>query len=637
MLNLKNNTNIMNRITSFFIKYILFTSIISIYGCTNESTEECLMQQPNSFRFSVDGDESFSLDIPSGKIIGINGDKVQVLSNKLVSLHNVPAVKEYFISYPDSLKLDEGYTKFTMPEEQSYNGNYVDISSCPLNTITDNKGLEDVKLNPVLGALKINIPANSDFGSITSVTIESQSDNLKGSLQVVPSTGLIDKIEEGTQQITINGPIDISKDVAIIAAIPPQTFTGKLNVKLFSPKGYGLCTLNLQGKSIEQGKTLNITPDKIDWELATYYYGTANSVIVKPGQKSVTVDCGAYYTQSKFYSYENNIADADRLPLSAKQLWNDVSTDFVKGVTLASNRKSFTVNLDGNPGNAVIAIYDKQDPKDSLAKVLWSFHIWVTDTNEQQLGTNSKGNKYTILDRNLGATSATPKETHSIGLLYQWGRKDPFIGASDYATNNNGKMYNEDGELSFITVKGGETSGTVQYSIENPTNFIMYSRSKSNTSITPYYYAYDWLNYGDNALWGNPEGYNYPKASSLVKSIYDPSPAGYMVAPNDTWFGQSDGTDIANCVFANAIWDNGYTLTSPEGQQWWFPIGGWRGRKNGVLSSADTNGYYWYSSTNDENSANTQHLTLGKDAVKLNSSNSRANSCLIRCVKINNN
>ncbi|HRN16657.1 MAG TPA: hypothetical protein PLF38_06350, partial [Xylanibacter oryzae] len=210
----------MNKIISF-IKYILFAFLLSTYGCANESTEQVFLQQPNSFRLAVDGDESFSLDIPSGKTIGINGDKVPILSNGLVSLHNVPAVKEYFISYPDSLKLNEDNIKFTMPNEQSYNGNSVDISSCPLSTITDNKGLENVKLNPVLGALKINIPANSDFGSITSVTIESGSDNLKGTLQVVPSTGTIDKIENGTRQITINGPIDISKDVALVAAIPP--------------------------------------------------------------------------------------------------------------------------------------------------------------------------------------------------------------------------------------------------------------------------------------------------------------------------------------------------------------------------------------------------------------------------------
>lgn len=76
----------------------------------------------------------------------------------------------------------------------------------------------------------------------------------------------------------------------------------------------------------------------------------------------------------------------------------------------------------------------------------------------------------------------------------------------------------------------------------------MYSRSKSNTANPPYYCAYDWLYYADWALWGNPEGYTYPKASNLTKSIYDPSPEGYMVAPNDTWMGASDGYDKTSSI-----------------------------------------------------------------------------------------
>ena len=35
-----------------------------------------------------------------------------------------------------------------------------------------------------------------------------------------------------------------------------------------------------------------------------------------------------------------------------------------------------------------------------------------------------------MMDRNLGATSATPGDVGALGLLYQWGRKDPFLGSS---------------------------------------------------------------------------------------------------------------------------------------------------------------------------------------------------------------
>lgn len=614
-------------------KYVLFLLVLILCGCTKDSIEQVFIQQPNSFNLAINGDASFNFDIPTGEKLGINGDKIPILSNGLISLHDVPAVNHYLLYYPDTLLKADNTAKFDLPSEQSYNASTVNISSCPLCTQTDNEGLDSVKLQPVVGALKIVVPANKDFGTVSSVSIESKSDNLSGGLNIDAESGKITSIDNASHKIVLKGAIDVSNDCNLIMALPPQTFTNKLNIKLFSPKGYGQCVIDLTGKTIERGKTLEVTLDNVDWQYATYYYGTANSVIVKPGQTSVTVDCGAYFTSSKNYAYENNQAGDERLALSAHQLWNDVAVDFVKDVTLAADKKSFTVNLNGQSGNAVIAIYDKEDPKAEDAKILWSFHIWVTEYKEQTLTTNVKGNTYTILDRNLGATSATPKDNNSVGFLYQWGRKDPFVGTSSYGTNGTAKMYNEDGELSFSTAAGSENVGTVQYSIEHPRTFIKYSRSNSNISTNPYYYSYDWLYYGDNCLWGNPEGYNYPLASTLEKSIYDPSPAGYMIAPNDTWFGITDGTDKTGTAFADAVWDNGYVVTS-NNQQWWYPNCGWRSRKTGGMASADTNGYYWYSSVNSSSSANATLLTMGKDGINLNSNNSRANSSSIRCVKI---
>lgn len=34
------------------------------------------------------------------------------------------------------------------------------------------------------------------------------------------------------------------------------------------------------------------------------------------------------------------------------------------------------------------------------------------------------------MDRNLGATTAEPNTVGALGLLYQWGRKDPFLGSA---------------------------------------------------------------------------------------------------------------------------------------------------------------------------------------------------------------
>jgi hypothetical protein len=92
-----------------------------------------------------------------------------------------------------------------------------------------------------------------------------------------------------------------------------------------------------------------------------------------------------------------------------------------------------------NGGNAVVQI------KNGSNEVLWSWHIWVTGYDPNSGGTTysrSNGTKtYVFMDRNLGATAAatstaTDQASAVSGLLYQWGRKDPFPGASSWSIAN---------------------------------------------------------------------------------------------------------------------------------------------------------------------------------------------------------
>ncbi len=65
-------------------------------------------------------------------------------------------------------------------------------------------------------------------------------------------------------------------------------------------------------------------------------------------------------------------------------------------------------------------------------QVAWSWHIWRTDAPAEKEAAAG----CTILDRNLGATSVTPGDVSSYGLYYQWGRKDPFVGAKELGINS---------------------------------------------------------------------------------------------------------------------------------------------------------------------------------------------------------
>lgn len=616
---------------------ILFIAVL-FANCSKEALQQIIVEQPNSFVLSISEASELRYPIKANDKVGINGEAYPVLYNGLVSLYDVPVNREYLVYYPASAEFSKHDVKFTLPQTQKYVKGSVDPAAYPLYALTDNERLDSMTMDVVCGGLKLTIPSNDMFASITAVTVSSESDFLTGTIAVDAKDGQVVLLEEqASKKVILQGEIDISNGQEVYIALPPVIFSEALQIKFATLKGVGSCTVNLTGERIESGKVLAVALDDIEWMAKTDYYGKANSVIVAPGAASVTVDCTPYYTTSLRYTYENHPNDdEDKLPRSAKMLWNDVSPDFVGDVSLAADGKSFTAQLNGQPGNALIAIYDKEDPDAGDARILWSFHVWVTETNEVQLGVNGKGNAYTVLDRNLGAVSATAGDWRSIGMLYQWGRKDPFVSTGTLGQNTNATMYSRNGTVSLPIVAGGSSTGSIEYATQNPTRFIRSSQTGSSTGSRPFRYAHDWLYYADDALWGNPEGFNFPAFSTLQKSIYDPSPEGYMVAPTDVWLKAASGTDKAASIFADAEWDAtnlGY-LVQTSGSVTWYTIGGWRSRSNGNLSNANSTGYYWSSSVSGAVNANAWYMSINSGGATLKGANSRANSASIRSVKI---
>ena len=157
-------------------------------------------------------------------------------------------------------------------------------------------------------------------------------------------------------------------------------------------------------------------------------------------------------------------------------------------------------------GNAVIAA------KNAGGTILWSWHIWVPNgmftTDTYGLGEKQ------MMSRNLGALvdaagdSETNSDILSYGLMYQWGRKDPFPGSGANGSSTAAKTY----PTSIITNTEG-VAKDMDYAIQNPNVFI------STTS-----YNYDWNTSTDGTLWGEES----------TKTIYDPCPVGYRV-PNRAW------------------------------------------------------------------------------------------------------
>ena len=190
---------------------------------------------------------------------------------------------------------------------------------------------------------------------------------------------------------------------------------------------------------------------------------------------------------------------------ASEVLWESFGTsntpnvgDLIKFVSYKDGYIAFQTADTFKEGNAVIAA------KDASGNILWSWHIWLTDQPQGQEYYNGAG---TMMDRNLGATSATPGDVGALGLLYQWGRKDPFLGSSSISSSTTAKS-----TISWPSpVSSNSSRGTVSYVTANPTTFVY------GTSSTDY----DWhYSSRDNSLW---------TTSDKAKSIYDPCPAGWRV------------------------------------------------------------------------------------------------------------
>ena len=162
-----------------------------------------------------------------------------------------------------------------------------------------------------------------------------------------------------------------------------------------------------------------------------------------------------------------------------------------------------------NKGNVVLAL------KDNTGNILWTWHLWITDT-PQDINT---GSDY-FLDRNLGATSAGREYDNgfnSYGFVYQWGRKDPFIGGG------NG-VFKETVYMSVAnanTIKNGTswdktTYGDVTVATRFPMRFI--NSTKTGELKDDLANPADWHSTGVNNFW-----------SDTQKTDYDPCPYGYKV------------------------------------------------------------------------------------------------------------
>lgn len=267
-------------------------------------------------------------------------------------------------------------------------------------------------------------------------------------------------------------------------------------------------------------------------------------------------------------------ASAQIAPVSAELLWETVE-GLISEPVLSNGIITFDTSAD--KGNALIAVKDQQ------GRIMWSWHIWCTDIPAEQIYmANKHGNSYTFMDRNLGATSALD-DTGSLGMSYQWGRKDPIPGSSKFYDMTEPTLY---GSVTKVNVAASDAStGTIANAIQNPVTFFK---------------AADWLFAGrNNYLWGNPQGES-ELAATHQKSIYDPCPPGYKVPGKDafsifTTTGENTTDPAEHNVVNTGSTKRGWYLyyaATGAGEQAWFPYNGCRYYSTGALNRGSFY-YYW--------------------------------------------
>ncbi|MFC2319813.1 MAG: hypothetical protein ACFNLP_08830 [Segatella oulorum] len=256
-------------------------------------------------------------------------------------------------------------------------------------------------------------------------------------------------------------------------------------------------------------------------------------------------------------------------------------------------------------GNAVIAVMKN-------GTVVWSWHLWFdhADALDEIPCKNYDGITYKFTRKALGqvyskyeATSydqphkaritieqqagnggvrasapvvitQNPENKKEIATtFYQFGRKDALPGTNAIA----------EGSYSF---NGTTPSGSIGYAIQHPE--------------IQYRWFVNWANgYKQYNLWSMDNIATDWNNNAVVKTIYDPCPAGFHMPASRAFTGFTTSGIYASTpsqINKNGGWDYGWNfnnkLSSPDATVY-FPAAGWRNGDYGTLGDGGWRGCYW--------------------------------------------
>lgn len=475
------------------------------------------------------------------------------------------------------------------------------------------------------GACAISNLSLANAGLLTSNTLDmttgttgTYGSGTTGTITVSPSiAGIASGSSETVSVLMVPVTTSMSGDIQLSLTVDGRALSTTISTttlpKLEAGKNYAIAV------SIN-GASLTITSvTTTDW--ADVMAGTVNNTLIAEEANCYMLPLGetVYIPVSRVETAWTQInGSAYTLPTAwtAALLWTDNSY----GVSPSGSIAAISYNRDGKyikvtagmaEGNSVIVLYDNDG-----TTIQWSWHIWVTENPSTEIA-----NGYTWMDRNLGSieiATNTPSVTFATcgGLMYQWGRKDPFPGSDGLTTGSATAktIYNQSGAMtsasiswpSDVTTTSTGTNNDVvkyanaslppisytyqaEYSVKNPLLFLTNWAGSSATSLAEQTTA------GGMSSWGGEFGES--------KTIFDPCPSGWRVpsgkrvdhayvSPWSTW---TTIGSFTTSPFVSVLWNTTGSLYS-------YPTIGWRHTSTGAIDLVGANGYYWCATSNGNTS-----------------------------------
>lgn len=590
----------------------------------NDSTKKTFFAQTENTRTALG---------ESNSVEWLAGDQINLFANGtsyLLEAENagteasfsgdVPSASEYYALYPYSASatISAGVIKTILPVEQTpAAGSFADNTGIMIAYTTS----DILSFKHVCSYIKVVVESEG----VTSVTVRSNSGSaLAGTLEI--------SWNGGVPSVSVSHPVDHVNLISSSGALAPGTYY--LTVLPFSSADGLTVRFNktsLQTAAVKateaavasRAQILNlknpesgITTWKNRVDLSAN--GTANSYVVSSS--------GVY----RFKDATGNAADTKSGSEIADWLWADAN-GLIYDITRENDGYiSFTAG--SIKGNTIIA-----GRRTSDNRIMWSWHIWLTDDPS---ATICYGNStdYQYLDRNLGATTATPDQLTSYGFYYEWGRKDPFPASSTIDLNG---YVESGGPVNATTYVRNTRYDDVFKSVSNSTytsrgNELALLRRQPMTYVAYTAGSYSWFVLPDETpttpsnvwqsegaeLWGQALN-----ASTAVKSIYDPCPPGWKVPTNlNTSFGGVSGTATTH----------GYTYNGAASTSIHFPAAGSRAcGKSGRLANPGRQLYYWFSLARAKSGNGDQAWAFQKNSIGAmgQSSVQPTNGYSVRCEK----